>query len=108
MGKGLIHIYYGDGKGKRRRLAQLRALGNGYSVILVQFMKTRETGELSALADSRRSLIRGNCPAFPPTDESRMRGLRGEHDRMFSEAGAIPKEERACLYWTKYPGLSKT
>lgn len=103
MGKGLIHIYYGDGKGKTTAALglALRALGNGYSVILVQFMKTRETGELSALARfPALSLIRGKLSfGFSwELDEEQKARLRGEHDRMFSEAlGAIPKEERALL-----------
>ena len=50
--KGLIHIYCGDGKGKTTAATGLavRAAGCGMKVLLVQFLKGQETGELRALA----------------------------------------------------------
>jgi cob(I)alamin adenosyltransferase len=41
MEKGLVQIYWGDGKGKTTSAlgTAIRALGNGYKVHLVQFMK---------------------------------------------------------------------
>lgn len=49
---GLIHIYTGDGKGKTTAAMGLilRASGRGLKVILGQFLKGRETGELKTLA----------------------------------------------------------
>ncbi len=49
---GLIHIYCGDGKGKTTAALglALRACGNGYRVILVQFLKSHHTGELGILS----------------------------------------------------------
>jgi cob(I)alamin adenosyltransferase len=46
---GLIHIYTGDGKGKTTAALGLgiRAYGRGFKVLLVQFLKGRDTGELS-------------------------------------------------------------
>lgn len=51
--KGLIHIYCGDGKGKTTAATGLavRAAGCGMKVLLVQFLKGQETGELRALAN---------------------------------------------------------
>ncbi len=48
---GLIHIYTGNGKGKTTAAMGLilRASGRGLKVILGQFMKGRETGELRTL-----------------------------------------------------------
>lgn len=49
---GLIHIYCGDGKGKTTAALglALRACGNGYKVILVQFLKSQHTSELDILS----------------------------------------------------------
>ena len=49
---GLIHIYTGDGKGKTTAALGLilRASGRGLKVVLGQFLKGRETGELRTLA----------------------------------------------------------
>lgn len=50
--KGLIHIYIGDGKGKTTAAMGLavRAAGSGKNVSIVQFFKTRDTGEMHTLA----------------------------------------------------------
>lgn len=49
---GLIHIYCGDGKGKTTAALglALRACGNGYKVILLQFLKSQHTSELDILS----------------------------------------------------------
>ena len=48
---GLIHIYTGDGKGKTTAALGLilRASGRGLKIILAQFLKGRETGELNTV-----------------------------------------------------------
>ena len=59
---GLIHLYHGDGKGKTTASLGLtiRALGNGFRVLFVQFLKNQETGELVILNDLPGvTLIRG-------------------------------------------------
>ena len=47
----MIHVYYGDGKGKTTAAAGLaaRASGSGMSVMFVQFLKTEFSGEREAL-----------------------------------------------------------
>lgn len=49
---GLIHIYTGDGKGKTTAALglALRCSGHGNRVLLVQFLKSRPTGELKSLS----------------------------------------------------------
>jgi cob(I)alamin adenosyltransferase len=49
--KGLIHVYYGDGKGKTTASLGLsiRAAGAGMKVVVVQFLKSRKTSELNIL-----------------------------------------------------------
>ena len=60
VGKGLIHIYYGDGKGKTTAAVGLacRAAGRGRKVIFGQFMKGSETGEIAALGKLDVEIIR--------------------------------------------------
>jgi len=51
MNRGLIHLYTGDGKGKTTAALGLllRAHGRGKRIVLVQFLKGRDSGELKAL-----------------------------------------------------------
>jgi cob(I)alamin adenosyltransferase len=48
----MIHIYTGDGKGKTTAALglALRSAGRGKKVVIVQFMKGADTGELRSLA----------------------------------------------------------
>lgn len=51
MELGLIHIYCGDGKGKTTAAMGLgmRAAGRGKKVLLTQFLKDNDTGELLSI-----------------------------------------------------------
>jgi len=48
---GLVHIYTGNGKGKTTAAVGLgmRACGRGMKVLMIQFLKGRETGEMISL-----------------------------------------------------------
>ena len=48
--RGLVHIYTGDGKGKTSAAVGLglRAWGRGMKVLMVQFLKGSQSGELIA------------------------------------------------------------
>ncbi len=49
--KGLIHIYCGDGKGKTTAAVgqAVRAAGRGFHVVFAQFLKWKESGEITVL-----------------------------------------------------------
>ncbi len=49
--QGLVHVYTGDGKGKTTAAIGLgiRALGRGMKVLMIQFLKGRNTGEILVL-----------------------------------------------------------
>ena len=52
LSRGLIQVYTGNGKGKTTCALglALRAVGQGFQVYMIQFMKGRETGEARAAA----------------------------------------------------------
>ena len=52
LSQGLIQVYTGDGKGKTTCALglALRAIGRGFKVFMVQFLKGRDTGEARAAA----------------------------------------------------------
>jgi len=53
LSRGHIQVYTGDGKGKTTCALglALRAVGHGFQVFMVQFLKGRETGEVKAAAN---------------------------------------------------------
>ena len=51
MTQGLLHYYYGRGKGKTTAALgfAIRSAGSGQKVVIVQFLKACDSGELSSL-----------------------------------------------------------
>lgn len=51
MNKGLVHLYFGNGKGKTTAAIGLgiRACGRGKKILLAQFLKSNDSGEILAL-----------------------------------------------------------
>lgn len=96
MNTGLVHLYYGDGKGKTTAaLGQaLRALGYGRRVVLVQFLKNTPCGELTALQClDRITVLRGKAGAhftFAMTEDER-RQTRAIHEGNLTQALALVK-----------------
>ena len=63
MEQGLLHLYWGDGKGKTTAAMglALRALGSGKRVVIVQFLKGGNSGEIPLLAQLGAELYRGKA-----------------------------------------------
>lgn len=76
----MIHLYYGDGKGKTSTAvgAAVRAAGAGWQVRFVQFLKNGDSSELAALKRLGVDCPVADCP-FPllkdrsPDDNRRLR-----------------------------------
>lgn len=87
---GLIHIYCGDGKGKTTAAIGLavRCAGRGNKVLLVQFLKSRDSGELYSLARLPDiEVMRGKESkkfTFQMNDEEK-HALLLEHNKMFEQ-----------------------
>ncbi len=64
--KGMVHIYYGDGKGKTTAAVGLilRALGNDFRVAFFQFIKGKPSGELEVFTQMEGvDIFRKEAPA---------------------------------------------
>lgn len=87
---GLIHIYCGDGKGKTTAAVGLavRCAGRGNKVLLVQFLKSRDSGELYSLAKLPDiEVMRGKESkkfTFQMNEEEK-HALLIEHNKMFEK-----------------------
>lgn len=87
---GLIHIYCGDGKGKTTAAVGLavRCAGRGNKVLLVQFLKSRDSGELYLLAKLPDiEIMRGKESkkfTFQMNEEEK-HALLIEHNKMFEQ-----------------------
>ena len=93
---GLIHIYCGDGKGKTTAAVGLavRCAGRGNKVLLVQFLKSRDSGELYSLAKLPDiEVMRGKESkkfTFQMNEEEK-HALLIEHKKMFEQVVAKRK-----------------
>ncbi len=82
---GLVHIYCGEGKGKTTAAMglALRAIGHGLRVVIVQFLKDGQSGELMALEQFPQiTIFAGKSTrafSFHMTDEERA-ACKLEHD----------------------------
>ncbi len=87
MAKGLIHILSGDGKGKTTSAIGMavRAAGRGKKVVIVQFLKGIETGEVSVLKniDDIKIIRADRATSF---DYENIPGLKQAHNEMFKKA----------------------
>lgn len=88
---GLIHIYTGDGKGKSTAAfgLALRAAGWGKRVLIVQFFKGRDCGELRAFAQLPQITILRleRDPGFSfAMGTSAKAEVRRRHDALLTEA----------------------
>jgi cob(I)alamin adenosyltransferase len=98
---GIIHIYRGNGKGKTTAAVGLacRALGRGRAVLFVQFLKSRETGEVASLATLGAQILR--CQEqfgfVAQMTEDERAACRELHRKLLSEARLAMQESRPAL-----------
>lgn len=99
---GLIHIYCGDGKGKTTAAVGLavRCSGHNNKVLLVQFLKSRPTGELKSLAlIPNIEIMRGkenNKFTFQMTDEEK-KAVLVNHMQLFAKVTEKCRTEQIDL-----------
>ncbi|SET28314.1 cob(I)yrinic acid a,c-diamide adenosyltransferase [[Clostridium] polysaccharolyticum] len=62
----MIHVYYGDGKGKTTAAAGLavRAAGTGMKVYVVRFLKTENSGEVKSLRQLENIIVEPITKSF--------------------------------------------
>jgi len=89
MDNGLIHIYYGDSKGKTTASVGLaiRAIGHGKRVLFTQFLKGSETGEIPSLDKLGVHIIRSekNMGFLWKMSSSKIKDFCKEQERIFSK-----------------------
>lgn len=104
---GLVHLYWGEGKGKTTAAMglALRSLGAGRRVVIVQFLKGRQTGEISLLEELGARVFRGKAGlkfSFQMSEEEKAetKALQTENLRRALECDAdLLVLDEACAAW---------
>lgn len=95
MSTGLIHLYCGDGKGKTTAAMglALRAAGRGLRVVVVQFLKGGDSGELNILRSLPNVTVlsgKGSTKfSFQMSDEEKL-AARALHKAHLRKALSLP------------------
>lgn len=89
--KGLIHVYTGDGKGKTTAALglALRASGWGRKILIVQFFKSRDAGELrtfAAMPDITVLRLEKDYGFFNTMSDGDKLEVREKHDLLLNRA----------------------
>ena len=107
MELGLVHLYWGEGKGKTTAAMglALRALGNGCRVVVVQFLKGADTGEIPLLRQLGAQVYRGKAGqkfVFQMNEEEKAatRALQNENLKAALDCPAdLLVLDEACAAW---------
>lgn len=107
MNQGLIHLYYGDGKGKTTAAMglALRAIAAGKRVVIVQFLKGAPSGEIRLLEKQGAKIFRGkagNAFVWQMSEEEKRATvqMQTEHLRAAREEEAdVLILDEACAAW---------
>lgn len=90
----LLHVYTGNGKGKTTAAMGLavRAVGHGHKVLIAQFMKDGQSGELTALRMLPGITIHDSKPMNHFTYQMTEEELQEERVRQTAELATIAAE----------------
>ena len=107
--RGLVHLYYGDGKGKTTAAMglALRAIHAGRKVVIVQFLKNTVTGEICILEHLGVKVYRGkhvNHFVSQMTEEEKMATRKMQTEHLLSavkEKADVLILDEACAVWQK-------
>ena len=105
--QGLVHLYWGDGKGKTTAAMglALRALGTGRRVVIVQFLKGGRSGEIPLLRSLGARIFRGKPGMkfsfqMDEAEKAAARALQTEHLRLALECDCdLLVLDEACAAW---------
>ncbi len=107
MKNGLVHLYFGKGKGKTTAAMglALRALQAGWKVVILQFLKSGSSGEIELLEELGAEIYRGKegkSFVFQMSEEekTRTRQMQTAHlaQAMARQADLLILDE-ACAAW---------
>ena len=107
MERGLVHLYWGEGKGKTTAAMglALRALGCGAQVTVVQFLKGADSGEVALLRKLGAKVYRGKAGQkfVFQMDEAEKAATRALQNENLAAALARPADllilDEACAAW---------
>ena len=97
----MIHVYYGDGKGKTTAALGLicRHVGAGGKAVLAQFLKSLPTGELATLKTLGVPVYRNELPHgfFPNMSDAMKARVREMHDQTLAEVTQLARANACSL-----------